>query len=80
MTCSAPNCTVSPIAASNTMMRPVILSRPLKVAVRFSMRWAGGATTTKSSEPGGTAPAGEGGVWVWMPGAAGCGIAPGRAA
>ena len=33
VTCSAPNCTVSSIATSKLMMRPVVLSRPAKIAV-----------------------------------------------
>ena len=33
MICRAPNCTVSLIATSNEMIRPVILSRPLKTAI-----------------------------------------------
>ena len=33
VTCSEPNCTVSSIATSKLMMRPVVLSRPAKIAV-----------------------------------------------
>src|SRR5580704_14187090 len=49
VTCSAPNCTVSPIAASNEMVRPVILSRPAKIARPFSIFCVGVSVTTVSS-------------------------------
>src|SRR5208337_939190 len=49
VTCSAPNCTVSPIAASNEMVRPVILSRPENIALPFSIFCVGVSVTTVSS-------------------------------
>src|SRR5271170_6679544 len=49
VTCSAPNCTVSPIAASNEMVRPVILSRPANTARPFSIFCVGVVVTTVSS-------------------------------
>src|SRR5204863_8856564 len=45
---SAPNCTVSPISSSKLMMRPVILSRPEKLAFLLVILVAGGSDTTSS--------------------------------
>src|SRR5262249_47110517 len=48
VTCSAPNCTVSLIATSNEMMRPVILSRPANTAVGLVIFCPGVSVTTSS--------------------------------
>ena len=48
MTRSAPNWTVSPISSSKLMMRPVILSRPEKLAFLLMIFCAGGSVTTSS--------------------------------
>src|SRR3981189_2324748 len=61
VTCSAPNCTVSLMATSNDVMRPVILSRPEKTALGLTIFCAGGAVTISS--PGcGAVLAGGGGA------------------
>src|SRR6266850_1445324 len=48
VTCSAPNCTVSPMAASKAMMRPVILSRPENMADLLAIFCDGGSAMTSS--------------------------------
>src|SRR5689334_1123335 len=48
VTCNAPNWTVSPIATSKLMMRPVILSRPENNADLLTMRCGGGSVMTSS--------------------------------
>src|SRR5262249_47032554 len=64
VTCSAPNCTVSPMPASKAMMRPVILSRPENMADLLAIFCAGGSGRTSS--PGcGEVSAGCGGPGGW---------------
>jgi molybdopterin biosynthesis enzyme len=46
--CSAPNCTVSSIATSKEMIRPVILSSPAKTAVGLRMRSASAEPPVRS--------------------------------
>ena len=48
VTCSAPNCTVSPMATSKLMMRPVILSSPENSAPLFAIFCDGGSGMTSS--------------------------------
>ena len=48
VTCSAPNCTVSPMAASKAMMRPVILSSPENSAPLLVIFCDGGSGMTSS--------------------------------
>src|SRR5712671_5744241 len=48
VTCRAPNCTVSPIATSKLMMRPVILSRPENSALVLGIFCDGGSAMTWS--------------------------------
>ena len=52
--CSVPNCTVSSMATSNVVMRPVILSRPAKTAVglRISSARAEAASAHRAARTG----------------------------
>src|SRR4029077_3979909 len=74
-----PNWTVSPMSSSKLMMRPVILSRPEKLAFLLTIFCAGGSETTSSP---GCSVAGDCGTPLgWRcPGAnPGSGLAPGGA-
>src|SRR5882757_6769231 len=75
VTCSAPNCTVSPTAASNVMMRPVILSRPENNAPLLAIFCDGGSVITSS--PGcGEVSCGPPRGWRWPGGRPGSGCGP----
>src|SRR4051812_7368527 len=54
VTCSAPNCTVSFRATSKVMMRPVTLSRPVKIAVGLAIFCDGISVITSSPGCGAT--------------------------
>src|SRR5260370_42223840 len=47
VSCSEPNCTVSPTATSKEMIRPVILSSPSKVALGLAILSARAGAATK---------------------------------